>query len=153
MGWEIVNVRVTQGRRDLVGPLRVEIRREARPAVAAVRAAWMSIDVQSSRGGTARPQRSTHLRARVAAATTSDATPTGVRISVRPSEVDPRYGGSLPLYLNATSAWPWRHPVFGGRARWQVQSGRPVFFGTISAREPRFRAGAERGMEQVAREF
>ena len=154
--WRIVSIEISnRGRGDLVGPLRAAVRREGEPTVAAVRAAWMSIEVQSSRGGDARPRRSTHLRARVAAATFVQITPTGIRIAVRASQVDPRYGRSLPWYLNA-SGRPWRHPVFGRRANrqdWQVEVGRPVFFGTIGAHAPAFRAGIERAMEQVAREF
>lgn len=154
--WRVVSMDiVSRGRGDLVGPLRAAVRREGEPTVAAVRAAWMSIEVQSSRGGTARPDRSTHLRARAAAATFVQITPTGIRIAVRPSQVDPRYGRSLPWYLSGYGR-AWRHPVFGRRTRrqdWQVNVGQPVFFGTISARAPAFRAGIERAMEQVAREF
>jgi hypothetical protein len=154
--WRVMSMNIVQrGRADLVGPLRAAVRREGEPTLAAVRAAWMSVDVSSTRGGTARPDRSTQLRARVAAATFVQITPTGIRIALRPSQVDPAYGRSLPWYLSAYGR-PWRHPVFGRRTRrqdWQVQRGQPVFFGTITAHAPAFRAGIERAMEQVAREF
>lgn len=154
--WQVVSMTLREGGRgDLVGPLRRAVRVQGQPTVAAVRAAWLSVEVTSSRGGTARPDRSTGLRARVAAATTIGITQTGVRIVVRDRQVDPVYGRSLAWYLTAHGR-PWRHPVFGRRTRgggrdWQVQRGQPVFFNTITAHAPMFRQGIERAMEEVAR--
>lgn len=138
-------------RRDLVRAVRVQ----GEPTVAAVRAAWMSIEVTSSRGGTARPDRSTNLRARVAAATRVQVTATGIRIVVAANRVDPRYGRSLPWYLNA-SGRPWRHPVFGRTENpqdWQQQQGSEVFFRTVNERAPQFRQAIAREMERTARDF
>jgi hypothetical protein len=155
--WRVVSMELrTRGRTDLVGPLRNAIRREGEPAVRAAQAAWLSVEVTSTRGGTARPDRSTQLRQRVANATFVQITPTGIRIAVRAGRVDPRYGRSLPWYLNA-SGRPWRHRVFGrntGRpSDWTQQRGQPVFFTAIGAYAPRFRAAAEAAMERVARDF
>lgn len=155
-GWRVISAELrTRGRMDLQRSLRAAVQREGEPTVSAVRAAWLGIEVSSSRGGVARPDRSTSLRARVAAATRLQATPTGIRITVAASRVDPVYGRSLPWYLNA-SGRPWRHPIFGRRATsrdWAVQRGESVFFTTINAHAPAFRAAIERAMEETARQF
>lgn len=154
--WRVLSAElVTRGRVDLQRDLRQAVRREGEPAVAAVRAAIMAVDVTSSKGGTARPDRSTGLRARVAAATKVQATTTGVKITVNGRQVDLVYGKSLAWYLAATRR-PWRHPVFGRRANpadWQVQQGQPVFFPTLDAHRPAFRAAILRAMEDTARRF
>lgn len=151
--WEVVSSQIiSSGHGDLIGPLRTAIRREGTPTVSAVRAAWLTVDVTSSRGGTARPDESTNLRARVAAATRLSITSTGIRITVNGDAVDPRYGRSLVWYLNG-SGRPWRHPIFGRRARsqdWAVQRGQEVLFSTVEAHAPAFRAGIARAMEEVA---
>lgn len=155
--WEVVSVElINRGRGDLVGPLRTAVRREGRPTVAAVKAAWLTVEVSSSRGGTARPDRSTGLRARVSAATRLSITSTGIRIAVSANAVDPRYGKSLTWYLNGSGRRPWRHPVFGRRTRpsdWAVQRGQEVFFSTVGAHTPAFRAAIAAAMEQVAAEW
>lgn len=154
--WRVVSMDIiNRGRGDLIGPLRDAVRREGRPTVAALQAAWLTVDVQSSKDGTARPTAHLHLRQRVAAATNLQVTSTGIRIGVRDRAIDPRYGRSLVWYLNG-SGRPWRHPIFGRRARsqdWAVQRGQEVLFGTVSAHAPAFRAGIARAMEEVAREF
>jgi hypothetical protein len=145
-------VTIITGTDDLIGPPRAAVRRQARPVVDAVKAAWMRVDVTSTRGGLARPVRHTGLRARVAAATGLTFTPDGVNITVSDHGVDPLYGRSLTWYLNG-SGRPWRHPIFGRRARsqdWTVQHGQEVFFSTVERHAPEFRAAVERGMEQVA---
>lgn len=154
--WRVVRMDLITGRDDLVGPLRQAVRREARPVVTAVRAAWLSVEVSSTRGGTARPVRSTALRRRTAAATGVEFTPSGARISVNAEQIDPVYGRSLMWYLNASGRRPWRHPIFGRRATsrdWTVQRGQQVFFSTVAAHEPAFRAAAELAMEEVARQY
>lgn len=154
--WRVVSMTlIEKGGADLIRPLRAAVRREGRPAVAAARAAWLSVEVQSSKGGTARPDRSTGLRARVAAATDTQVTQQGVRILVRGKRVDPVYGQALAWYLNG-SGKPWRHPIFGRRARsqdWAVQRGQMVFHRTVDAHAPAFRAAIERAMEEVAARF
>ena len=151
--WEMTSFEIqSRGRGDLIGPLRAAIRREGRPTVNAVQAAWLTVDVSSSRGGTARPDRSTGLRRRVSAATRLAITGTGIRIVVNTAAVDPRYGKALTWYLDARGK-PWRHPIFGRRARgrdWATQRGQEVFFSTIDAHAPAFRAAIDRAMEDVA---
>lgn len=150
--WRLLNEQlISGGRTDLGRDLVRAVRAEGEPTLRAVRAAWRSIEVTSSAGGTARPDRSTGLRRRVADATRLSATKTGVRIVVNGRAVDAVYGNSLAWYLNATGR-PWRHPVFG-RDVWAVQTGREVFFSTINARRPAFRAGIEAAMESTARRF
>jgi hypothetical protein len=132
------------------------VRREGQPALEAVRRAWLSVRVTSSRSGHIRPDRSTGLRARVAAATRIAATSTGVRIVVDGRKIDPVYGNSLAWYLNDSGRRPWRHPVFGRRDRsqdWQQQRGQKTFFTTLNAHAPQFRSAIERAMEDVARRF
>jgi hypothetical protein len=142
-------VTIITGTNDLIGPPRAAVRHQARPVVDAVKAAWLRVEVSSTRGGTARPVRHTGLRARVAAATGLTFTPDGVNITVSDNAVDPLYGRSLTWYLNG-SGRPWRHPVFGNRRNWTVQHGQEVFFSTVERHAPEFRAAVERGMEEVA---
>ncbi len=154
--WRVASATlITRGRIDLQRDLTRAVRREGAPTVAAVRAAWLSVDVTSSRGGVTPPDVSTRLRARVAAATRLEITRMGVRVVVSPGRVDPRYGRSLTWYLNA-SGRPWRHPVFGRRENpqdWQEQAGQEVFYRTINGRVPLFRAAIEAAMEETARNF
>ena len=146
------NVTIITGTDDLIGPLRGAVRKEARPVVNAVKAAWLRVQVSSTRGGTARPVGNTHLRARVAAATRLSFTAAGVNITVSDAAVDPVYGRSLTWYLNG-SGRPWRHPVFGNRRNWTVQQGEEVFFSTVERHGPEFRAAIERAMEEVAARY
>ncbi|MDN5853523.1 MAG: hypothetical protein L0K86_11890, partial [Actinomycetia bacterium] len=90
---------------------------EAPAALAAVRAAWLGVEVTSTRGGGS----SSGLRARVAAATNVEPTGRGVRFAVDGSQVDPAYGRSLAWYLNGVGRW--RHPVFGNENVWSQQWG------------------------------
>lgn len=154
--WRIVSAELVQrGRTDLSSGLRAAVRREGAVALAETKAAWLTVDVTSTKGGIVPPDKSTGLRLRVSGATRIQTTMTGVRITVAPGKVDPRYGRTLPWYLNG-SGRPWRHPVFGRSANpqdWTVQRGQEVFFSTIGGHAPAFRAGIERAMEDVARRF
>jgi hypothetical protein len=151
--WRLLSEQlVAGGRVDLQRELSRAVRQEGDPTVRAVRAAWLSIEVTSSRGGTVAPDVSTGLRRRVAAATGVSATKTGVRVTVSGRMIDPVYGTALAWYLNA-SGRPWRHPVFGRRDTWVEQRGREVFFSTVRARQPAFRAAIAAAMESTARKF
>lgn len=154
--WRILNERLdTGGHVDLQRDLTRAVQTEGIPTLAAVRSAWLSIEVTSSKGGTVRPDKSTRLRWRTAMATRIAATRTGVSVTVNGQAIDPRYGKSLAWYLNA-SGRPWRHPVFGRRdnpSDWAEQRGREVFHSTIRARQPAFRAAIMVAMEQTARRF
>lgn len=156
--WRVLSAELkTQGRLDLKRDLVRAVRNEGAPALAAVRAGWLSVQVSgSSRGGRARPDRSTGLRARAAAATRIQATVTGVRVTVDGKKIDPVYGKSLAWYLNGSGRRPWRHPVFGHTARpqdWQQQRGQEVFYRTLNEHKLRFRSAIERAMEDTARRF
>jgi hypothetical protein len=144
------------GRGDLRRELNRAVRREGRPALNDVKAAWLGVQVtESSRGGTAYPDRSTGLRRRVSAATKISVLQTGIRIRIDGKQVDPAYGRSLAWYLNS---YPrrrrWRHPVFGRRANpqdWQEQRGEEVFFRTLNRHGRQWRSGIERAMQDIAR--
>lgn len=144
------------GRGDLQRRLSRAIRREGQAALADARAAWMTVDVTSSRGGTARPDTSTGLRSRVAAATRVQVLQTGTRITVAGRKVDPRYP-SLPWYLNGfPRRRGWRHPVFGRRDNpndWQSQKGEEVFFQSMQRHVPAWRAATVRVVDDIAREI
>jgi hypothetical protein len=145
------------GRGDLQRKLNRAIRRQGGPALTAVRAAWLTVDVQSEKGGRVRPDRSTGLRRRTAAATRISVLQRGVSIQVKGSRIDPGYGRSLAWYLNGSPGRrPWRHPVFGRRENpndWQQQRGQEVFFSTLRRHERDFRAAVDRAMETTAKEI
>ncbi|MFC5996954.1 hypothetical protein ACFQE5_22340 [Pseudonocardia hispaniensis] len=135
------------GRGDLQRKLTKAIRAEGDPALRAVRAAWMTVDVTSSRSGGS----SSGLRARVAAATRISILGSGIRIRVEGKRVDPVYGRSLSYGLDGLGRW--RHPVFGNREVWEQQRGQEVFYSTLRRYESRWRAGIEQAMADVARQI
>lgn len=145
------------GRGDLQKQLRREIRDAGRPVITDIRQAVMNVDVSSSRGGTARPDRSTGLRARTAKATGLSVTKRGIRIRVRGKRVDPQYP-SLVKYLDGTLGkyGRWRHPVFWpgpiGTAparRVVQQSGEAYFFVTINKHRRQFRRAVFEAIERT----
>lgn len=143
------------GRGDLQRKMRRNMRAAARPAEAAVKAAILGVDVSSSRGGAARPDRSTSLRVRVADAVATSVTKDRVRIVVRGKRIDPVYGRNLAWYL-AGSGRPWRHPVMGRRENpqdWQEQRGERVFFPTLGGYGPGFRDAVGQAMRETADEL
>jgi hypothetical protein len=141
------------GRGDLQRKLTKAVREEGQPALAAVRAAWMTVDVESTKGGTAPPDRATGLRRRVARATRIRALQSGISIAVNANSVDARYP-SLVYYLNGfPRTRSWRHPVFGNRLVWTAQKGQEVFYPTLREFAPAWRAGIYRAMEETAAEI
>lgn len=138
------------GRGDLRREMRKEIREAGKPVVEDVRRAVMAVDVTSSRGGTAPPDTSTGLRARVARATGLSITANGIRIRVSGR----RMGGDARLakYLDASlgSYARWRHPVFGNRDVWVEQRGEPYFFNTIRNHTRDFRKAIDDAMAKTA---
>lgn len=126
--------------------LEVAVREEGGPAVLDVRAAWLGVEVSSSRGG----GEHSGLRARTAAATVSVAIPFGVRVQVNADEVDSRYGNSLVKGLNGMGTWI--HPVFGTAAT-AVQVGQEVFVRTLQARAPAWEARVARVVDQTVRDI
>lgn len=135
------------GRGDLQRKMTKSIRREGQPALRAVKAAWLRVDVSSSAGG---GTASTGLRRRVSAATRISILGSGIRIRVEPKQVDPAYGKSLTFGLDGLGRW--RHPVYG-RDIWVQQYGEEVFFKTLEPFEARFRAGIQDAMAETAREI
>lgn len=136
---------------DLDRHIRGELTDAGRPVVPLLRAAVLAVDVQSTRGGRARPDRSTGLRRRVAAATDMSTVRDGITFQVHSRRVDPRYP-QLVGFLNATPrVWP--HPVFatGDRSDWEwaVQFGEPWFFVTVRRRRPQFRRAVRRGIRKT----
>ena len=147
------------GRGDLQRELTKAVRKEGQPALAAVRAAWLTVDVTSSRGGTARPDTSTGLRRRVARATKMRIRQNGITLYVDAKRVDPNYP-TLVTYLNGfPRRRPWRHPVFApkgtGRAdwAWTAQRGEEVFWPTANEHRPQWRAGVEAATDRFLREL
>lgn len=133
------------------------IRREGRPVLREIKSTVRALEVGSTKGGTARPDNSTNLRGRLAAAT--DVTPQGVgiRFEVHGPQVHPKYGHRLAKLTDTELAPRWRHPVFqhAGRERtpWTQQTGKPWFFVTIRAAEGKFAAAVLRAMEKTARKI
>lgn len=142
--------------KDLQRKLTKSIRKEGQPALAAVRAAWLTVDVTSlapnDRGGVGRPDTSTGLRARVARATGLSTTQRGIAIKVSGRRVDPKYP-SLVWYLNGfPRAKPWRHPVFGHNV-WVAERGQEVFAPTLKRFAPQWRQGCEDAMDEFVRDI
>jgi hypothetical protein len=137
--------------------LTAQITREGRPVLKEVQAAVQALEVGSTKGGTARPDTSTGLRGRLAAAT--DVTPEGVgiRFEVHGMRVDPKYGHRLAKLTDTTLAPRWRHPVFQvpwrEHTKWTTSTGKPWFFVTIRDAEPKFRAAVLRAMATTARKI
>lgn len=143
------------GRGDLQRRARREIVAAAQPVQAQLRAAAAGIDVTSSRGGRARPDVSTGLRARLARAVGIRPEERGVRFVVDADKVDPRYGAALSRYSDGEIRRyrRWRHPVFDNSEVWTSQTGSPWFFRTIRANRDKFEDGIRRAMDAVARDI
>jgi hypothetical protein len=140
------------------GAISVKARRNIQtasaPVITALRSAVMSVQVESSRGGVAPPVRDRGLRQAVARALTVNVTSTGVRISVNAGQVDPKYGHSLPKYLDADLSryQRWAHPVFGGSV-WVTQTGQPWFFVTISRHARTYEQAVLDAIDETIREL
>lgn len=144
------------GGNDLQRKLTKAIRKEGAPALAATRAAWLAVDVTSlapnARGGHARPDRSTGLRARVARATTLSTTQRGIALKVNGRRVDPEYP-SLVFYLNGMPRGRnWRHRVFGHDV-WVAQKGQEVIPKVPKTFAPQWRRGCEGAMDEFVAEI
>lgn len=138
-----------QSNGDIRREMRRNVRVAAKPVIVDLRRAVMSVEVTSTRHGTARPDTDTDLRRRVAGALTTSVTRTGVRIVVNGRKVGP-YGGALSRYLDADSprAQRWRHQVFGHDV-WTMQQGQPWFFVTIVRHVDTFRRAVLRALDDA----
>lgn len=134
-------------RGDLKRKMNREIKKAGEPALAAVRAQTMRINVASTAGG---GRRSTGLRRRTAAAMKISTLPQGIRIGVNGKKIDPRYGRSLAFLLNGQGVW--KHPVFGTDTE-VVQQGEDKFFSTLRPFRDRFRAAVESVLDDISREL
>lgn len=146
-------IKTVTRRQELQRKLTKSIRAEGGPALAAVKAAWLTVNV-SALPPSARPSRaSTGLRARVAAATGIKVQQRGIKISVNGRRVDPKYP-SLPFYLNGfPRAKPWRHPVHGNREVWVAQKGQEVFAPTLKEHSKAWWHGCEHAMDEFVDEL
>lgn len=135
--------------------MRAGIRAAARPAEQDLRAAVTRAQVTSTRGGTAAPDRSTELRARIARAVRTSLTQRGIRVIVDANKVDPKYGASLPRYLDGSLPRyrAWRHPVFGSDAWVEQSSGSAWFFSTMERRAPTFLRAVLDAMDETERDL
>lgn len=152
------------GRGDLRKELRAAIQREGAPVVAALRAATMGVDVKVDYvtgvrddilAGRSRPDRlpeSTGLRARTAAAISTQVLASGIRFRVNGRRIDPQYGDSLARYLIAGKK-RWRHPIMGNRNVWVGQSGQDVWFDTMRPHLRRFRRAVQSVMDDTAKKI
>lgn len=138
--------------KELQRGLRKEIRDAATPVVADVRRAALAVEVSSTRGGHARPDHSTGLRAAVARATGVSITTRGIRIRVSGRKLGKTHHPKLARYLDASLGRyrRWRHPVFGDRDTWVEQSGQPFFYSTIRRHRRDFRRACFKAMDNVA---
>lgn len=134
--------------------MRSGIRAAARPAEQDLRAAVTRAQVTSTRGGTAAPDRSTELRARIARAIRTSLTQRGIRVVVDANKVGP-YGKSLPRYLDGTLPRyrAWRHPVFGSDVWVEQSSGSAWFFSTMESRAPTFLRAVLDAMDETERDL
>lgn len=138
------------GRGDLQRAMVARIRRRGQPAVRAAQQSMRSatLPARPSRGG----GKSTGLRDRAARAIGLSATPSGVRIRVDGSKVDPAYGTSLVLALNGQTRL--RHPVFGNTSAWVQQRGpRERFYSSLEPFAERWRADVADVLEDFARKL
>lgn len=125
----------------------------ARPVKTRIQAAVRAVEVGSTKGGVARPDSSTNLRGRVAAATDVAATTGGAVFFVAGYRLGVN-GSRLAQYLDTEDLPRWRHPVFGRRsAPWQTQTGQPYFYVTIRAAEPQFAGAVEQACAGIAEEI
>jgi hypothetical protein len=144
-----------QGRGELSRKMRANVRSAGAPVVADLRRAVMAVQVESDRGGYARPDEDRGLRLAVAKALAISITQKGIRIRVNEKRVDPVYGRSLPRYLDASlkKYQRWRHPVFGNSDVWVEQTGQPWFFVTILRHADDFRRAVLRAVDDTIREL
>ena len=127
----------------------------SKPVNRQIQAAVRAVEVGSSKGGTAPPDRSTNLRGRIAAAVDSAARAGGVVIFVRGFMIG-RNGSKLAQYVDTEDEPRWRHPTFGrrnGPNDWQTNVGQPYFYVTIRAAEDDFADAVLDVLEEIAREI
>jgi len=138
--------------KELQRKLTKAIKTEGQPALAAVKEAWLAVEVTSlppnNKGGHGRPDTSTGLRSRVARASVITVQQRGIKITVKGKRVDPEYP-SLVFYLNGMpQRRNWRHPVFGNREVWVAQKGQEVIPKVPLTFSKAWRNGCEDAMDE-----
>lgn len=144
-----------QGDGRLQRKLRSSIRDAARPAETDLKAAALGVRFTSSKGGKARPDRSTGFRTRLSRAVGTSISGRGtIRLRVSEKRFG-AYGRTLPKYSDAelTRYKRLRHPVFGNRENWVQQQGSPWFFTTIRRHRRAFRRAVFEAMDDIADEI
>lgn len=134
------------GRTDLKRELTRAIRRAVKPVIADLKEQALAIPAVG--------QRSTGLRARIAAAIRTEirtgANRSGVRVKVDRSKMGDQ--ASLPAAFDKDRL---RHPVFGNREEWvtQLTHSEGWFSRTSTRRAPAIRRAIEQAMADVARQI
>lgn len=142
------------GRGDLRKQMNKQIRAEARPTVAALKSAVLSVETEVP--GAKRPARgarSTNLRVRIARAIQVKLTTSGWRSGVRIRVDGTKLGEQRALPKALDSPRGWKHPVFGDRNVWVAQRGEPWWGVTIEPRVPGMRRRMQDVIERVARQI
>lgn len=138
--------------KELRRELRREIKQAGKPVVTDVRRAARAVNVTSTKGGTARPDKSTGLRDAVARATGLSITSRGIRIKISSKRLAKTHAPNLAKYLDFAPFGKfrrWRHPVFG-KDVWVQQKGQPFFYVTIRKHTKHFRNACFRAMDRTA---
>ena len=145
--WRALARRLRQADPQIRRDLRRRIREAGTPALSAVKTAAHGVQMTTSPDA-AGTGGSTGLRDRLDAATKLSVLASGIRIQVRESQVDKRYGKTLTA---GSEGKTWRHPVFGNKNAWVAQTGSPWFYPTLRAETPAFRRAVERAMRDTLR--
>lgn len=147
---------------ELQRKLKRELETASRPIKQKLAQAVLKVEVTSSRGGHAKPNRSTGLRRRMAAAIEVRPTADGVRFVVNAQKVDPTYGAALSRYSDGEVRRyrRWRHPVFADRANqtrdewtWVTQTGSPWFFNAFRNSRTVIEVALKRAVDAAARDI
>jgi hypothetical protein len=135
--------------KELKKKLSKELRAAARPLVPVTRKAIRAIP--SSRSYSA-----AGLRGRMSKAVRTEVKTSGKQAGVR-IRVDgrkmPAKQGALPAYMEGSKK-PWRHPVYGNREVWVVQTAKPYFYKTLRPKAgPAARKAVNRVITDVSKQI
>lgn len=166
------------GQKDLRAALRKRLQDAGKPVLDEVKQAARDIPVTSDHGGgTSRrrtynslragrsafkrgksvkaaakraAKRPAGLREACAAATKLQINTRGIRFYVDSSSM-PESQRTLPRHLDSEKGW--RHPVFGNKAQWVHEQGRPWFAATLKKRAPAFRQSCLDAIEDTIKKI
>jgi hypothetical protein len=142
---------------ELKKALRKTMTALAKPIVADVKAAELSIPAQGGQAAGTRKKKgeTLGLRASLANATKSDINATGrgavVHIRVSSSKFMAASGRprSIPYYMEGRRKRKWRHPVFGNKENWVEQSPHPYLAVTVLKHKDNFINGVADAVNEV----